>query len=330
MSIDVAYDSRFFHCFPRPKADESEDATFERGLKILAFMKEVGIVLAPEIVEWDVSLVSGCAEQHRVLQRRACFTELGVSELGAHSTAFGPIALSFSTSGLRGVGAMPVIYVPQGMEAGVLSQISTFCMRGVHHTQAVLRQLETLKEASDPTLLATRYGATISPNLILTLQNTGQTGEVITEYGVSATDVRHVLQHVGFNNIPFDHSIGILNVFQNMFYPTDNLHAGEALGYYRQREWRLIAGGINFGGRPMGRELSAVEMARLHEIDTRFWTQELIVEGARCQRSALALVYDPLPSWCFFDLVQTIFVPKHRVAQVRAIVGNAVVLCPYE
>jgi hypothetical protein len=327
MSTGETHDRRFFHSFPRPRTDESEDVTFERGLRILAFMKEVGLVLAPEIVEWDVSEVSGRAEQHRVLQRRACFTELGAAELSTHSANFGPIALSFTLSGLRGAGATPVIYVPQGVEASALSQISTFCMRGVHHMRGFLQQLETLKASSDPTQLASRFG--MPPDARLTLQNTGPTGEVVAEYSISATDVRHVIQHVGFNSIPFDHSIAILNVFQNMFYPTDNAHTGDALGYYRQREWRLIAGDINFGGRPMGRELSVIEATRLKEIDSRFWTRELAVEGVLRQRLELALVYDPVPGWKFFDFVQTIFAPKHRIADVRAIVGNDVALAEY-
>jgi hypothetical protein len=330
MSIGAMSDRRFFHSFPRPKKGESEDATFERALKILAFMKEIGLVLAPELVEWDVSAVSGRAERHCILQRRACFTELGGTELGAHSATFGPIALSFAVSELRGAGATPVIYVPQGVEANALSQISIFCMRGIYHTQAVLRSLENLKDASDPVRLAAHLGMPVPPDLDLTLTNAGPTGEVVAEYGVSATDVHHVLQHVGFNNIPFDHSIGILSVFQNMFYPTDNEYAGETLGYYRQREWRLIAGDINFAGRPIGRKLSTIEVSRLREIDPSFWSREIVVEGVSYQRSALALVYDPVQNWNFFDLVQTIVVPIHRVAQVRAVVGDDVDISLYE
>jgi hypothetical protein len=123
-----------------------------------------------------------------------------------------------------------------------------------------------------------------------------------------------------------DHSVGILSVFLNIFYPTDNPHTGDHLGYYRQREWRLIAGDINFNERPMGRSLSVPEVTRLEEIDPQFWTRELTVDGAQRPRSALALVYDPVPNWNFFELVEAIFVPRHAIDRVRAIVGNKIAL----
>jgi hypothetical protein len=328
MSIDFAHDRRFFHSFPRPKKDESEDDTLERGLNILVYMKEVGLVLAPEIVEWDVSVVSGGAEQLKILQRRACFTELSISELPAHSATFGPIALSFDLAKLRGAGATPVIYVPQGVEASALSQIGTFCARGAYHTQGVLRQLELLRELSVPALAAKRFGMPVGPNYELNLQNSDSAGNIVATYTIPASNVRDVLQHVGFNSIPFDHSVGVLNVFLNMFYPTDNAHTGDELGYYRQREWRLIAGDIKFNGWLIGRSLSDPEVAKLREIDSHFWTRELMVDGVPRQRSALALLYEPTPGWNFFDLVEAIFVPEHAVERVRAVVGSKVPVHP--
>lgn len=223
----IEHDRRFFHSFPRPKQGESDGAVFDRGLEILAFMKEAGLVLAPEIVEWDVSVVSGRPELHYVFQRRACFTELTVPKLSEHSKKFGPISLSFSHIALRDAGAMPVIYVPQGTNAIGLNQIGTFCMRAAHHTLAVLGTLEMLRKSSDPELLASSTGKTVSSNCSITLNNTEPSGAVVASYNVPMDHVRHVLQHVSFNNIPFDHSIGMLNVFQNMFYPTDNTHTGE-------------------------------------------------------------------------------------------------------
>lgn len=87
------------------------------------------------------------------------------------------------------------------------------------------------------------------------------------------------MKHVGFNNIPFDHSRGAMHIFLNMFYPTDNEHVGEQLGYCRQREWRVISGRLNFNGRPIGRELSDPEKARLLAIDNEFWSRTIRVDG---------------------------------------------------
>ena len=328
MSKDLMRDRYFFHSFPRPKKDESEDATLERGLKILAFMKDFGLVLAPEIVDWDVSLISGGAEQLQILQRRACFTELSTDELPGHSAIFGPLALSFDLAKLRSAGAIPAIYVPQGVEASTLSQIGTFCVRGAYHTQHVLSQFQDLKEQSDPELAAKKWGMPVDPNYTLNLQNTDSACNIVATYTIPASNVRNVLQHVGFNNIPFDHSIGVLNLFLNMFYPTDNTHTGDELGYYRQREWRLIAGDIQFNGRPIGRSLSKAETAKLREIDCEFWSRELKVNGVFHQRSELAFLYEPTQEWNFLELVEAIFVPKHAVKQVRSIVGNKFAVHP--
>ena len=46
----------FFHSFPRARKGEPAEATLNRGLGILAFMKQVGLVLAPETVHWDISV----------------------------------------------------------------------------------------------------------------------------------------------------------------------------------------------------------------------------------------------------------------------------------
>jgi hypothetical protein len=319
----------FFHSFPRPKVGESEEFTLQRGLSVLSFMKEAGLVLAPEVVSWDVTVISGGAEHLQLLQRRACFTELSVPELAAHSATFGPIALSFDITKLRAAGATPVIYAPQGIAESALSQIGTFCVRGAYHTKYVLHQLQGLKELSDPEIATKRFRMPVDPNYQMNLQNKDAAGNIVADHQVRASDVRHILQHVGFNNIPFDHSVGVLALFLNMFYPTDNTHTGDRLGYYRQREWRLIAGDINFNGRPMGRTLSQIEAAKLQEIDQQFWTRELTVEGVTHQRSALALVYEPQPEWNFFELVDAIYAPQEALDRVRAIVDDTIAVHPY-
>lgn len=244
----LATDRRFFHSFPRAKTGEREEVTLDRGLSILTSLKEVGLVLAPEMVEWDVGAITSGREQLRLLQRRASFTELSFGELVGHSRAFGPIALSFDIGKLREAGATPVIYVPQGLTASALSQIGTFCVRGAYHTRAVLRQLQELEEVSDPSRAQKRFGQPTSSDYTLKLQNTDPSGKIVVSKEIPAAHVQYFLQHVGFNSIPFNHSTGILSVFMNMFYPTDNTHADVQLGYYRQREWRLIAGDMNFNG----------------------------------------------------------------------------------
>jgi hypothetical protein len=313
---------RFFHSFPRPKSGEDEDATIERGLAILGAMKKIGLVLAPEIVEWDLGQITGGREELKLLQRRASFTELSDAELPPHTEVFGPISLSFDIGALREAGATPVMYIPQGLASSALSQIGTFCVRGAYHTRAVLRQLQDLQRTSNPKAAAATFGRPMHPDCNIALTNTDAAGKVVATYDVPAAHVQQVLNHVGYNNIPFDHSTGILSVFINMFYPADNMHTGDELGYYRQREWRLIAGDVNFNSQPMGRPLSSAEISELETIDPGFWTRQITYDGKGCTRSELALVYDPVPNWNFLDLVEAVVVPARAAERVKSIVGD--------
>jgi len=289
-------------------------------------MKQVGLVLAPENVSWDVSGFSLGSRQLDILQRRASFTELATSEIAGHSAMFGPISLSFDIGKLRAAGATPVIYVPQGIADNPLSQIATFCVNGAQHTKYVLSRLHDLKELSDPGRLALRLGKPVSPSCELNLQNTDAAGNVVARYNLRIADVQNLLQYIGFNSIPFDHSAGILGYFLNIFYPTDNLYQNDELGYYRQREWRLVASNVNIHGRPIGRSLSAAEVVQLEDIDPEFWGRQLLADGKLQRRSDLALIYDPVPAWRFFELVDEVLVPPSVVDQVHAIVGDELIV----
>jgi hypothetical protein len=317
-------DRFFFHTFSRPVQDEPVDATLDRALGILSFMKERGLILAPEIVTWELPLQDGGVESLSILQRRACFTELSIAELADHARIFGPISLSFSIDRLRASGLTPVLYVPQGAGLGSLSQISTFCVKAAWHTRYVLQRLQELKVISDPITCRERFGYPLAPGATVQLKNTDPAGNVVANYTIPASHVDAVMKHIGYRNIPFDHSIGMLSVFLNIFYPTDNTHSGELLGYYRQREWRLIGGDLNFNNRPIGRGLKPDETARLLAINNRFWGRELVWEGKPQTRSTLAVIYEPAASWNFFDLVEKVYVPRSIEERARAIAGHKV------
>jgi len=314
---------KLIHSFPRRKSGENEGATLERALKILTLIRAVGLVLAPEAVEWDLQQLTPGREPLRILQRRLCLTELSPTDLPDHSDVFGPLALSFDIERLRDAGAMPVIYVPQGV-GSPLSLLGTFCVNGVHHTKYVLRQLQQLRELSDPESAAKSSGMAVAPNYTLNLQNTDSSGHVVTSYSLPAVQVQNILQHVGFNNIPFDHSIGVLGVFLSLFCPTDNLHLGEPLGYYRQREWRLIAGDMRINDCPLSRELSEPEKQSLVAADPDFWNGSLCVDGKNVQRRDLAVVYEPTERWNALDLIESIYAPRSALARVQEIFGKTV------
>jgi hypothetical protein len=315
---------QFFHSFPRLGKNETAEAHADRACAILEYMKEVGLVLAPELVTWEVPGAAG-TQSLPMLQRRACLTELSDRELAPHAAQFGPVTLVFNIERMRRLGAMPVIYAPQLLTPNDLSFLSVFTVNAVHHTDAVLGQLEILRNASDPTRAQQNFGHPLAPNATLDLQNTDAAGNVVARYQIPAGHVDAVMKHVGFNNIPFDHSRAALHVFLNMFYPADNAYVGEQLGYYRQREWRVISSGrLNFNGRPTSRELSSIERTRLLEIDSAFWSRTITIQGQAARRVELAHLYSPLPDFRLLDVVEGIVVAKDLLPRVRAIVGNTV------
>jgi len=298
-------------------------------------MEEVGIVLAPELVKWDITGIVGDADEKlETLQRRVCFTELSAAELPQHSVTFGPIALAFSIEKLRTAGATPVVYVPQGFQSNPLSLLAIFLVRGAHHTRYVLNQLNDIAQGADRDKLQAKLGLPVSEDYTLHLRNTGKAGEVVADYPVPAAHINQLMKHVGFNNIPFDHSVGVLAMLLNMFYPTDNPYAQDELGYYRQREWRLIGGEINFKDRPLGRELTVAEQSRLLEIDPAFWGKRLTVPTNNTAppvtktRVEWAQVYEPLAGWSLFEHIDHIRVPRSILDDVRGILGETITIVP--
>jgi hypothetical protein len=243
------------------------------------------------------------------------------------------MALAFTVEKLRTAGAMPVVYVPQGFQPNPLSLLAIFLVRGAHHTRHVLDQLNQIAAAADRDQMQAQHGD-VNEDYVLHLNNSGPNEEIVASYSVPAIHVHQLMKHIGFNNIPFDHSIGVLAMLLNMFYPTDNPYAQDELGYYRQREWRLIGGDVSFNGRPMGRQLTDAERMRLIEIDPLFWSRDLTVRmHAKAapdtkKRVEWAQVYEPTPGWNALEYIDHVRVPSDVAEDARRILGRKVTVVP--
>jgi hypothetical protein len=55
-----------------------------KGLNILRNVKDLGLVIAPEIVEWKQPLIDGTHRTTRLRQKRISFTELARSQVAEH------------------------------------------------------------------------------------------------------------------------------------------------------------------------------------------------------------------------------------------------------
>src|SRR5579871_4914394 len=100
-----------YHCFPRRGANTAEEVA--KGLNILGCIRDFGLLLLPESIEWSQPISGHPPRTIPVVQSRVCFTDLTPSELPEHALTFGHFALEFEIESARQLGAIPVFYVPQ-------------------------------------------------------------------------------------------------------------------------------------------------------------------------------------------------------------------------
>lgn len=269
----TAVGRKYFHSFPRIRASDTQETTAAKGLHILELIKDIGLIAAPEIVEWHAPLQDGSRRTIKYEQVRICFTELDESELPEHARRFGPFALEFETDRLRQMGALPVIYMPQPLSSGDLSAVGAALVMQFHHIEATLRLLETLRvSTNEDELLAANPEAThVAPDCVMHLRNTEDDGGVTNEFSLPIGLVRDILSFIGFKNAPFSEMMNAIDYAKSLFYPTDDLIHDERLAYYRQREWR-IGRGLSSAGAVHSRPLTEAEKQRVIDIDPRFWT----------------------------------------------------------
>ena len=319
-------DKYFYHCFPRPREGESRSKVVERGWATLQSIKRLGLVLAPEIVEWRTPVSIGSPSPIRLLQQRICFTELSRNELDKHSERFGPFAIEFDVMALRRAGALPVIYMPQALsKQDHLALLGPIIVGHLGHIKHTLDQLNNLSQFNNPDYIQNNFPGAhkMAEDCIFTLKNTDKTGGIVQEFQVPWSAIKDFLSYIGFENAPFDAMTGVVSIAQSLFYPTDDEHTDEQLGYYMQREWRITAGYF-INGVPRARLLDKKEKRILMEIDNSFWMRELQEKNEPFRRldKAVALSW-PSPEE-LLQMVTRIIVPEEILSEARQIFGNIV------
>ena len=266
----------FYHSFPRPRHGEPLEARNKRGLAILRAIRQSGLILAPEIVEWHTPVSIGSPSPIRLLQQRICFTELARSELNEHSRRFGPIAMEFDIVKLRRAGALPVIYMPQALsEQDYFAIIGSFVVSHLGHIKHMVELLNTVGQYIDPNHVRKNLGTMeVRDDYVLNLRNVNEAGDIVQEFKIPWRSIRDFLSYIGFENAPFRAMTGAISIAQSLFYPTDDKHTDELLGYYRQREWRITAG-YYVNGIPRGRPLVDGEKRMLMNADADFWNRRM-------------------------------------------------------
>jgi hypothetical protein len=318
----------FFHSFPRGAKGETRNGQLARGLSILRAVKEMGLVLAPEIVSWRQPTISGTPRQITHRQQRLCFTELARSELSEHSKRFGPFSVQFSINTLRRLGALPVIYLPQTVKGDTsLSSAGAVIAATMGDIKYTLNQLHQLSRLKDLDYIRTLPGAetatSVSADCVMNLENRDETGNVVATYQIPLRRILDFLDYVGFRNAPFELMVGILSLTQNLFYPTDDERHDDQLAYYRQREWRITAG-MRVGGVQHGHLATDADKKRLLEIDPKFWSKEETDKDGTFRRVDQAYVIDTFDGAPIAEVIERLIVPAECGSEAADLFGDKV------
>jgi len=253
----------FYHSFPRrPSTDESGEV--EKGLTILHMMKDIGLLLTPEIIEWpEVQPDGSLSEPWCVAQKRCCFTEIAPPELLQHADVFGRFAIEFDIKVLRSLGAIPVFYLPRTSEANAgLETLATELVAGIGQLEVLFDRLSELEELA-------RNSSHKDKRLLVT-----ENGIVTHETQCSVGGAEELLSFLTEGLQPVVSLHAILKTLSNFFYPTENLRYTDLHGYYRQREWRILAN-MARDGVEVTRHLHESEMESLLKLDRVFFSRQL-------------------------------------------------------
>ncbi len=321
-----------YHSFPRRKQNETCEENLNRGKEILKLMCEVGLILAPETVRWEMQTKGNKKKRFETFQRRLCFTEIKENELDVHSKTFGPITLAFDLDKLRAVGALPVIYVPQYLESSEnhFSNLGVSLIYSLIHTKSLIETLNDLKEQTDATKLTESTGLKVSEEAIAHLKRYKKNDENdFIKSSIPLVHIQNLNDHINFDTIPYNHSLGALEFITNLFYPTDNKHSAEILGYYNQREWRIVKGNFKTNDTSLDKPLTKKEKQKLLKIDKQFWSKEIVFDNEKLVRHNFATKYTPYKGFDIFDIIEKIFVPSSILKYCTGLIEERVEVIPY-
>jgi hypothetical protein len=310
VSTEQGPERYFYHSFPRRSRKTATEN--EKGCQILSIMRDVGLLLTPEPVEWGYEHADGSAPRtSAALQRRVCFTELAPKELPGHAEKFGRFALEFSVPALKSLGAIPVFYIPRaisgasGAEAAAGVLVMQFIDAIVLLTR-IAKVREMIGEGGEPdTRIPCTFGFT-------------ETGSKTFELGIG--EIRRVLDAFTHAITPPDMLLSALEGMLNFFYPADDWRHDEALGYYREREWR-VAANIAIRGVDMMQRPDARLIERLKALDHNFFARQVHPDSDRCLAEEV-LVLPGLGGKHILQMARRVIVPREAVSDAVALLSG--------
>ncbi|MCP4897456.1 MAG: hypothetical protein GY906_10840 [bacterium] len=300
----------FYHSFPR-RARSDEERALIAGPKILAAIRDLGILLTPETNEWKELLgVDGNLSKSMMIgQVRCCFTELMPEELPKHAEDFGQFSVEFDVCTLRQLGCLPACYLPKPKEQGAgLEHIGSMLVVRLGEIQGLLELMTELTE-----LVAT---AQDKSQILVHGENPIQ----CTCAGVE--DLFQLLTRRSQSTRVLSRAIAGLS---GLISPADDFEHkgphGGLLSYYRQREWRIVAG-IEKNGVAIHRELEPDEKDRLLQIDPEFFGKEHEFRGGNDRQIDRCRVFSEYLGKSIMRYARRVIVPERVLDQARDILSD--------
>ena len=306
MQREVRESERFFyHSFPRRASGASSV-----GLAILESMVTSGLLLVPETIQWQEPLVDGeLSKPFYVAQKRICFTELAESELAEHSRRFGPFSLEFSIQSLRQLGAIPVFYVPPGRTDQYLESIGNALMARMLEIEQLLDRLSQIGKVISGT-------ARDDETIAITVD-----GHAVGTLSMNVGQARELFRVLFHESQPVEQLLNAMRASAGFLYPTEDLTFTTTLGYYRQREWRIVSAMVK-RGTEVSRSPTQAEIDGLVALDPEFFGKELPFRTGPSTRAIQSQFMREIGGRHVLTFARRLFCPADAVDRAKAILAS--------
>lgn len=296
--------SRFFyHSFPRIR--NSKEDEFTRAIQIIESVIDRGLLLTPERFDFHEELENGTLSNTMfVIQNRMSLTELEPSELIQHSKTFGSFSFEWAPDTLLQMGAIPVFYIPLKNIAGAHEALGCSMLARLCDIQKLLTRLDEMNKLVQQSSLS---------NHILDITNNGIP---VAQTRCTVGGASDLLQMLQAEMQPIPILLGAVRGISNLFYPVDNEKYTEPLGYYRQREWRLVAGVIRLG-KPVTVNVESDDINALLRIDNEFFAHEMDFSDGRRMRAVECQLYKTFRGAPIVQSIRKLICPRKAMQAVH-------------
>lgn len=121
---------------------------------------------------------------------------------------------------------------------------------------------------------------------------------------------------------PMDELVGAIQAFAGLFAQTEP-ECGDALSYYGEREWRIVAGARHHALGELTSDLTTTEMQEIADINPTFFRKVVEFRSGRQQRIAQCKVCRDFGGKPVLSTARRVIVPKSCTEAARMILDDA-------